>query len=162
MTRNPGTSPAWLWLSNSTIPKFCHLSYMVIISHNFKALLSLPWLPHPTISKFYQPFTIELFQIGNSSFYFFITFLEIGRNYIMSIIITIVSNITVSVSQNMIFFGFFMLTSHGVNKKTPPSASPNPLFPTRLSPGFVLQEMLDQPSIAVIRLFAKDNAFWRK
>ena len=51
MIRNPSTPPAWSWLSNSTISKFCHLSYMVIISHNFKALLSLLWLSHPTISN---------------------------------------------------------------------------------------------------------------
>ena len=43
---------------------------------------------------------------------------------IMSFIITIVSNITVLVPQYIIFFGFFMLMSHGMNKKTPPSASP--------------------------------------
>ena len=55
----------------------------------------------------------------------------------MSIIITIVSNITVLVSQNIIFFGYFMPMSHSVNKKTPPSASPNlPLSPTRFSSGF--------------------------
>ena len=36
---------------------------------------------------------------------------------IMSIIITIVSNITVLVSHNIISFGFFMPISHGVNKK---------------------------------------------
>ena len=58
----------------------------------------------------------------------------------------------------------FMPMSHGVNKKTPPSASPNSLSPTRFSTGLfvVLQEMLDQHSIAVIRLFAKDNAFSKK
>ena len=83
------------------------IPYMAFLSHNFKIL--------PT-------FTMESFRIGNPSFYFFIIiFLEIGRKYIsiMSIIITIVSNITVLVSQN-IFFGFFMSMSHNVNKKTPP------------------------------------------
>ena len=49
----------------------------------------------------------------------------------MLIIITNVSNITVLVSQNIIFFGFFMPMSHGVNKKTPPSASPTTLSPSR-------------------------------
>ena len=39
----------------------------------------------------------------------------------MSITITIVSNITVLVSHNIIFYGFFMPMSHGVNKKTPSS-----------------------------------------
>ena len=83
---------------------------------------------------------------------------------IMSIIITIVSNITVLVSQN-IFFGYFMPMSHSVNKKTPPSASPNlPLSPSRFSSGLfvVWQEMLDQLSIVVIRLLARDNAFSKK
>ena len=37
--------------------------------------------------------------------------------------ITIVSNITVLVSRNVLFFGYFMPMSHGVNKKTPPSVS---------------------------------------
>ena len=75
----------------------------------------------------------------------------------MSIIITIVSNITVSVSRHIIFFGFFMAVSHGVNKKTPSSVS-------TLLPGLfvVLQEILYQRSFAVIRLFAKDNAFSKK
>ena len=77
-------------------------------------------------------------------------------------ILTIASNITVLASQNIIFFGFFMLMSHDLNKKkTLPSASPSSLSPSRFSPGLfvVLKEMLNQPSIAEIRLFAKDNAF---
>ena len=56
---------------------------------------------------------MEFFQIDDPSFYFFLLFfLEIGRNYIMSImsvIIIIVSNITVLVSQNIVFFGFLCL-----------------------------------------------------
>ena len=43
----------------------------------------------------------------------------------MSIIITIVGNITVLVSHNIIFFEFFMPMSHGFNKKTPSSVSPH-------------------------------------
>ena len=79
----------------------------------------------------------------------------------MSIILTIVSNIIVLVSQNIIFFGFFMPISHGANKKTRPSASPHLPLPFQVFTRFVccLREMLDQPSIAVMRLFAKDNAF---
>ena len=75
----------------------------------------------------------------------------------MSIIRTIVSNITVSVSRNSIFFGFFMPMSHGANKKTRSSVSLH-------LPGLfvVLQEILYQPSFAVIRLFVKDNAFSKK
>ena len=73
----------------------------------------------------------------------------------MSIITTIFSNITVLVSHNIIFFRFFMAMSHhGVNKKTPSSVS------SHLPSLFVdLEEILYQPSFAVIRLFAKDNAF---
>ena len=83
---------------------------------------------------------------------------------ITSIVITIVSNITVLVSQSIIFFGYFIPMNHSVNKKTSLSASLIPLSPTKFSPGLlvVIQEMLDQPSIAVIRLFAKDNAFSKK
>ena len=51
----------------------------------------------------------------------------------MSIIITIVSNITVLVSHSIIFFGFFMPMSDGVKKKTPSSASPHLHHPL---PGF--------------------------
>ena len=118
--------PVWSWLSNSRISKFYHSFYMVIISHSFKALLCLLLLSHPTISKFCRPFTMEIFWIGNPSSYILV-FLEIGRNYIspvMSIIIIIVSIITLLVSQN-IFVGFFIPMSHGVNKKTRPSAFPN-------------------------------------
>ena len=59
MTRNLGT-PTWLWLSNSTISKFCNLSYMVIICPNLKVLL---WL------------TMEFFRIDMLYFIlFFIIF----------------------------------------------------------------------------------------
>ena len=82
----------------------------------------------------------------------------------MSVIITIVRNITVLVSQNIIFLGFFMPMSHSVSKKTPPVPPLTSFSPSRFSPGLfvVLQEIHDQPSIAVIRLFAKDNAFLKK
>ena len=64
-------------------------------------------------------------------------------------------------SHNVICFGYFMPTSHGVNKKAPPIVFPHP---PRFSSGLldVLQEILDQPSFAVIWLFAKDNAFSKK
>ena len=82
----------------------------------------------------------------------------------MSIVITIVSNIAVLVSHNIIFVEFFMPMSHGVNKKTPSSASSHLHPPARFSPGLlvVLQEILYQPSFAVIRLFAKVNALPKK
>ena len=90
------------------------------------------------------------------SLFIYLFIFEICRNY-MSIIITIVSNITVSVSRNSIFFGFFMPMSHGANKKTRSSVSLH-------LPGLfvVLQELLYQSSFAVIRLFVKDNAFSKK
>ena len=43
----------------------------------------------------------------------------------MSIIIAIVCNITVLVWHNIFFFGCFMPMSHGINKRTPSSASHN-------------------------------------
>ena len=71
----------------------------------------------------------------------------------MSIIITIVSNITVLVSHNVIFFRFSMSMSHDANKKTPSSHPLTFLSPSMFSPGFfvVSQEMLDQPFFAVIK-----------
>ena len=49
-------------------------------------------------------------------------FLEISRNYV-SFTITIISNITVLVSHNVICFGFFMPINHCVKMKAPPSQS---------------------------------------
>ena len=152
---------------------------MVIKSQNVKILSSLLHgyhIPHlqsmyiPTMAFWSYNFKIftgllhQLFRNDNFSFYFLCIFLEIGRNYIMSImsiIITIVSNNTVFVSQNNIFSVFFMAMSHSVIKKAPPSASPTSISPITFSPGLfvALQEMFHQPSIAVTWLFAKDNAF---
>ena len=53
----------------------------------------------------------------------------------MSIIIPTVSNITVLVPHNIIFFGFFMPMNHRVNKKIPSSVSPHLHSPTRFLPG---------------------------
>ena len=73
----------------------------------------------------------------------------------MLITITIVSNITLLVSHNIIFFGFYVPMSHGVNKKTPPRASPTSLSLTNFSQGlFVVLQMFDQSFFAVIRLLA--------
>ena len=85
---------------------------------------------------------------------------KICRNYV-SIIITIVGNITVLVSHNVIFFAFSMPMGHGVNKKTPSSVSPTSIPSTRFSLGLfiVLEEILYQSLFAVIRLFPEDNAF---
>ena len=53
----------------------------------------------------------------------------------MSIIIPIVSNITVLVPRNIIFFGFFMPMNYRVSKKIPSSVSTHPHPPTRFLPG---------------------------
>ena len=50
----------------------------------------------------------------------------------MPIIITIISNITVLVSHNVICFGCFMPMSHVIYKKAPPTVSPPPLPLTRV------------------------------
>ena len=51
--------------------------------------------------------------------------------------------------------------SHIVSIKTPPSASHHLPPPTKFSPGLfvVLQEIICQPCIALIRLFAKNDVF---
>ena len=46
-----------------TILKFSHSSYMVIILHSLKTLLSLQLLSHLTISKFYQHATWNFFGL---------------------------------------------------------------------------------------------------
>ena len=85
---------------------------------------------------------------------------KICRNY-MSIIITIVSNITVLVSHNVTFFGFFMPMDHGVNKKTPSSVSPTFISSTRILLGLfiVLEEILHQSFLAVTGYFRKITHF---
>ena len=54
--------------------------------------------------------------------------METARNYV-SIIITIISNITVLVLHNVICFGYFIAMSYGVNKKAPPIISSHPFWP---------------------------------
>ena len=44
----------------------------------------------------------------------------------MSVVVTIISNITVLVSPNVICYGYLMPMSHGVNKKAPPVVSTIP------------------------------------
>ena len=95
---------------------------MVIALYNLNILLSLLLLSYLTISKFYQPNNWNPFWLVIPlNFY-----LEIGRNYV-SIIITIISNITVLVSDNGICFEYFIRTSHVVNKKAPPIVYPTHL-----------------------------------
>ena len=130
MTRNLDTHTAQLL--SPIISKLCYTTYMVITRQNIKILLSLLWLSHPTISKFYQSHIWSFFGLV----ILHNLFLEIGRSY-ASIIITIISNITVSVSHNVISFGCFMPINHGVNKKAPPVMSPPPPLPYQLCTRFV-------------------------
>ena len=145
---------------------------MVIISHSFKTLLSLLGFLTPQIHNFSILSPWNFFGLVPYPTYLFtFYFLELCRNY-MSIIITIIGNNTVLVSHNLILFGFFMSMSHGVKKKrllqVPPSRPlpppPPPPSPTSVLPGLfvVSQEILYQPSFAVIRLFAKDISFSKK
>ena len=64
----------------------------------------------------------------------------------------------VSVTK-IIFFEFFMPIRRPLELPLPISLSP-----IRFSPDLflVLQKMFDQPFIAAIRLFVKDNEFWKK
>ena len=95
---------------------------------------------------------MDFFWVSNPTLIFF----EIDRNYV-SIIITIISNITVLVPHTVICFGHFMPMSHGVSKKVPPIVSPLSLPRTRFSLGVfvVLQAILYQPFFALIRLLQK-------
>ena len=44
----------------------------------------------------------------------------------LQLLFLVILLITVSVSHNVIYFEYFMLMSHGVNKKAPRIVSPNP------------------------------------
>ena len=97
--------------------EFYYLSHMIIISYSFKALLSILGFLSPQFKNFTNLSPWNFFGLVPNPFYLFIYLFifEICRNY-MSIIITIVSNITVLVSYHIIFVGFFMPMIHGVNK----------------------------------------------
>ena len=138
------------WLSlkirNDQKPRYSSWIMVIIIEwHNFKFFFISPsWLSYPTTSKhcyLCYGFLIPQFQNSTnfSSWNFFGLviphfFLELCRNYIMSIIFTIVSNMTVLVLQNIIFLGFFMPRSHDFNiirrllQAPPPPPSPLPGF----------------------------------
>ena len=70
---------------------------------------------------------------------------------------TIISNITVLESHNVICSGCFMSMSQGANKKASPIVFPPPLPFTRFSPCLlvVLQEILYLPSFTLVRLLWK-------
>ena len=115
-------------------------SYIVIEPNNFKILQTL----HMEFFGLVIPLDISL---------------EIGRKYV-SLIITIVNNITVLVSHNVICSGYFMPMSHGVNKKAPQLS---PLtFPSL--PGFHKICLLFYKEYFInlpcsCQIIAKDNAF---
>ena len=105
---------------------------------------------------------MDFFWVGNPTYF---CFLKIGRNYGW-IIITIISNITVLVSHNVICFGHFMSMSHGANKKAPTIIPPpNPPTPTQPLPFIrlvILQEIFYRSSFALIRLLRKIMHFQSK
>ena len=72
MTRNLSAHPAQLL--NPTISKFCHSSYMVIITlHNSKILLSLHCFLTPQFQTFTNLIT-GIFGVRNLTFFFFFNF----------------------------------------------------------------------------------------
>ena len=118
MTRNLGAHPAQLL--NLKISKLCYSFYMVITHHNLKYCYPSYCFLIPQFQNFINlAHEFFLFQ------YSYLIFLQIGRNYV-SIIITVISNISVLVSHNAICSGCFMPLSHGVNKKALPVVSPPP------------------------------------
>ena len=61
MARNLFAYPTQL--RNPTASKFCHSLHMAITFHSLKILLTLLFLPHPTVSKCYQPVTWNFFEL---------------------------------------------------------------------------------------------------
>ena len=84
--------------------------------------------------------------------------MKIARNYV-SIVITIISNITVLVSHNAICFGHFIPMSHGVNKKAPPIISSHPIWPRLF---FCFKRHALWTFFALIRLLQKIMHFQSK
>ena len=117
-------------------PKNIAIPPMTFSAHNFTIL--------PT-------FHMEFFRIDNPIYFFFF---EIDRNY-MSIIITIISNIDVLMSHNIIFFGFFVSMSHSVHKKTPPSAFSHLLPPHQVFTRFHYHEITNQKLLLFFRFPSK-------
>ena len=130
MTRDVGVHPAQLL--KLTVSKFSHSFYMVITLQNLKLLISLLFLSHSTLSKFYQLAIWNLFALVIKFFFFF---LEIIRNY-ASIIITTINNISLLVPRSVICFGYFMPMSYGVNKRAPTIVSPHTPSPNQVFTGF--------------------------
>ena len=123
-TRNLGAHPSQL--QNSIYSKLCYSSYMVVTSNNFKCCYRCYcFLTHKF--KILPTYHIEFFCFSSPTFFF----LQIGRNYV-SILTTIITNVTVLVLHSVICFGCFMPCIMVSNKKVPPIVSPPP-YPL---PGF--------------------------
>ena len=84
----------------------------------------------------FSPNNFEILQTYHKKFFRLSNLTElfwgIGRNYV-SIMITILSNITVLVSQTVTCFGYLMSVNHGVNKKAPTFVSATPPSPSPLT-----------------------------
>ena len=90
--------------------------------------------------------------------------MEIGRNY-ESVIITIIGSITVLVSHNFAYFGYFMPMMWGkISVRMLPQLPPPHPTLISFSPGLFLelQEILYQLSLALIWLFQKIMYFQSK
>ena len=145
MIRNLGTHTAWLLnIHGYHTPQLQNIAILVMAFsfQNFKML--------PTLHMEFFRSVIPL------NFFFFKT----GKNN-LSIIITIVGNINVLVSHNVIFFGYFMPETWCQLEDSSNCLPPIALSPFRFSPGLsvVLLKILSQPSFALIKLFAKNNIF---
>ena len=127
----------WNVTWNDQKPKDSSCTFIkILLSHlhryhiaQLQNIATLAISPTPQIQNFTNsPFVFSLDWQSHLVFFvffcFFLLFFEIGRIYEW-IIITIVSNIAVLLSQNVIFFGYLTPNSHGVNKKTSPGASLN-------------------------------------
>ena len=135
MTKNLAPHPAWLsnptvskfvipstWLWQHTTSKYCYPCYG-FLSFQFENFTN----PLHGIFGIELVISVIIIIINNiiviNIIIIIIIIIAISRNYV-SIIITIVSNITVLVPHNAIFFGYFMTLNYGVNKKTPQIVSP--------------------------------------
>ena len=99
------------------------LNRLRLISHNFKKLLSCYGFFNSQFHNFTNPpHRFSFSNLKSCLFFLFNLFIYL---FILG-------------------GGYFKLMSHGVNKKTPPSASPNSLPPARFSQGLfaVLQKLL--------------------
>ena len=124
-------------VTQTTIRKFCHLSYMGITLHNLMILLCLLLLSHPKI------FTNMQHGIPKGLVFPF-NFLDIGRNYVLIIMsLTIISNTTVLVSYNVIWFGYVFTLLAMVSIRGSSNCLPLPLLLIMFSPGLfvVLQKI---------------------